>query len=97
MTQEELDRILKQAHRYRHWTDLLSEQELEAFSFFTMGFWPHQICEEMAICPRELKRLKAAIQKKLGLKSEVDLLKLVAAYFDGPRSLNPPRFGSTQT
>ena len=93
MTQEELNELLNQADRYRHWTDLLSERELEAFSLFTIGFWPEQICEEMAIHPRELKRLKAGIQKKLGLRSEIELLNLVAANFDGPGSLDLPRFG----
>ena len=93
MKEEELNRLLAQTARYRHWSDLLSEQELEAFSFFTMGFWPHQICQKMAIRPRDLKRLKAAIQRKLGL-SEIALLNFVAAHFDGPGSLDFVRSGS---
>ncbi|MCI0534117.1 MAG: LuxR C-terminal-related transcriptional regulator [Verrucomicrobiales bacterium] len=96
MTQEELNRLLNKAARHRHWTDLLSERELEVFSFFTIGLWPHQICERMAIRPRELKRLKATIRKKLGLRSEIELLNLVAAYFDGPGSLNLARWASKE-
>jgi DNA-binding NarL/FixJ family response regulator len=88
MTYEELQKMLNQNTRTRHWTDLLNEREMETFSFLTIGFWPYQICEEMTITPRELKDLKAAIQKKLGLKSEIELLKLVASHFDGPGSLD---------
>jgi hypothetical protein len=66
---------------------------LEVFSLLTMGFWPEQICEEMAIRPQDLKKLKRDIQKKLGLGSEIELIKFLAAHFDGPGSLSLPRFG----
>jgi len=91
MTQEELCVLLKQADRRRHWSDLLDERELEAMSFLTIGLWPRQICDEMAITSRQFRKLQRSIQKKLGLRSEIAFLQFLAAQLHVPTRENSPK------
>jgi DNA-binding CsgD family transcriptional regulator len=54
--------------------EALDDREMEVFSILSQGYSSGQIESEFHIKPGELKRLKGSIQRKLGLKNEVQLL-----------------------
>jgi len=81
MTPEELARALAQnTAAFQSGLDVLNDRELEVFSILSQGYSVGQIQAEFGIVPRELKRLKTAIQKKLGFKTEVQLLQAAARH-----------------
>ncbi len=75
MTREQLARALaiKQLGREAA-LDVLDDRELEIFSILSLGYSSTQIETEFGVTRAETKRLKASIQRKLGLSTEVQLL-----------------------
>ena len=66
--------------------DALNNRELELFSILSQGYSTRQIHSEFGIAPAELQKLKEAIQKKLGLKSDVQLIQAAARHARGGRT-----------
>ncbi len=56
----------------------LEEREIEVLSMLSQGLSGGQMCREMGIEGEELVLLKREIQKKLGLKNEVELVRFAA-------------------
>lgn len=79
MTPEELVSLLD-AQKEKSELELLEDRELELFSFMSQGNCTAMICEEMAIDADSLVWLKKSIQKKLGLKNELELQKFAAMH-----------------
>jgi DNA-binding CsgD family transcriptional regulator len=77
MSPEQLARLLAN-EKHSSPLDALNERELEVFSLIGQGYTAGQMDSEFGIAPPRLKATKLAIQKKLGLKNEVQLLQFAA-------------------
>jgi DNA-binding CsgD family transcriptional regulator len=82
MTREELERLLVQQSKSgaNSALDALNERELEVFSILGQGYSSRQIESEFGFNRVELAALKTAIQKKLNLKTEVQLLQFAVKH-----------------
>jgi DNA-binding NarL/FixJ family response regulator len=85
MKPEELNRLLAKdtAGSFKSDLDVLDERELEVFSILAQGYSGSQIQSQFGIAPPELKQIKQRIQKKLGLKDEIQLLRRVVKELKG--------------
>jgi DNA-binding CsgD family transcriptional regulator len=84
MTPEELARALAQnGPGSQSALDALDDRELEVFSILSHGYSTGQMQSEFGIAAPELKRLKRAIQKKLGYRTEAQLLQAASRYVSG--------------
>jgi DNA-binding NarL/FixJ family response regulator len=73
MTRQQLDQILSEEENVQSTLDVLDNREVEVFSLLSQGYSSNNICRELQISLDELARFKAAIQKKLNLKNEIQL------------------------
>jgi len=80
MTPEQLKQLLAggKVDAIKSDLDILDDRELEVFSILSQGYSNSQIDSQFGIDPKQLKQIKARIQKKLGLKNEVQMLQLAA-------------------
>jgi DNA-binding CsgD family transcriptional regulator len=78
MTPQQLQQLLsgEKVNALKSDLDMLDERELEVFSILSQGYSNSQIDSQFGIPPKQLKEIKERIQKKLGLKNEVQLLQL---------------------
>jgi DNA-binding CsgD family transcriptional regulator len=85
MTPEQLAQFLAQQNQPGDASDLdrLDEREMEVFSILSQGYTASQIQSEFGIDRARLAATKQSIQKKLGLKSELELLRRIARYTHG--------------
>ena len=60
--------------------DVLTEPELEVFSTSRHGCSTSQIEAEIGVAPPELRDLKQRIRKKLGLKTEAEVVRKAMAH-----------------
>ena len=76
MTPEELARLLSREGQSSSSSalDVLDEREFEVFSILSQGYSASQIESEFGIDRTALAALKKSIQRKLNLKSEIQLL-----------------------
>ena len=79
MTRQQLAELLADSET-RSELDLLNEREIELFSMLSQGTASHLISREMGIAPEDLPKLKTSIQKKLGLKNDIQLLQFAAKH-----------------
>ena len=79
MTREQLTELLADTET-RSGLDLLGDREIELFSLLSQGTPWHLIAREMGLEQDEMAKLKAKIQKKLGLRSDVHLLQFAAKH-----------------
>lgn len=77
MRPEDVARFLAQDSKGQRQSELelLTEQELEVFSILSQGYSSSQLCSEFGFDSTALKKIKSSIQKKLGLRSEIELLR----------------------
>jgi len=81
MTQQQLARLLSSDSRGPGSAlDVLDDRELEIFSILSQGYSAGQIELELGMAASEVGALKRRVQKKLGLKSELQLLQAAARY-----------------
>jgi len=80
MTREQLAQWLTQHDKCPRDSkfDTLNEVELEVFSILSQGYTAAQIHTQFGFAPARLSQLKRSLQKKLGLKNELQLLRLAA-------------------
>jgi DNA-binding CsgD family transcriptional regulator len=78
MTRQELDRCLAQGKLEPPELKALNDRELELVSLMSQGNGGQQIAREMGLDPDQLIKLKARVQKKLGLRDEVELVQFAA-------------------
>lgn len=80
MTREELARLLAKENDTQSELDSLEEREMEVVSMLASGLPEAQMCLEMGIDRQELNALKKRIQKKFGLRDEIQLMRFAAKY-----------------
>ncbi|HYE30287.1 MAG TPA: LuxR C-terminal-related transcriptional regulator [Methylomirabilota bacterium] len=80
MTREQLDQLLSKAPppQQNPKLEALSDRELELYSMMSQHYPGSQICEELGVTRDELVVRKAELQKKLGLKDQVQLVQFIA-------------------
>jgi len=73
MTMEQLSRILADEDATQSALDVLTDREVEVLSLLSQGASSRRICEEMQLSPEDLGAYKERMQRKLGLKNELQL------------------------
>ena len=80
MTREQLAQLLS-SEDHAHLAsgvDVLNEPELEVFSMLSQGYTAKQIEDQFGMHPKRIAELKQSMQKKLGLKNDLELLRYIA-------------------
>jgi two-component system, NarL family, invasion response regulator UvrY len=77
MSPEQLKQLLSDDSEttFRSELDVLDERELEVFSILGQGYSASQVQAEIGVAPPEFRVFKQRIQKKLGLRTEAELLR----------------------
>ena len=78
MTMEQLSQILADEDATQSALDALTDREVEVLSLLSQGASSRRVCDEMMISTEDLGAFKEKIQRKLGLKNELQLYQFAA-------------------